>query len=205
MNLYEPATLITDYLLALVALVCGLLLRRNNPAPARSWFARTLMLSALSAFVGGSYHGFGPNFATEIQAIWWRATLIILSLVSAALALSLMHEVASPHRQSWLRSLIMLKLVVFVTLALAKPVFLFAIIDYGTALLAWIVTALVTRRPWRGWMQAAFGLSFVAAAVQQLQLSPSSHFNHNDLYHVIQAVAFLAFYRAGKRLCGPKV
>jgi hypothetical protein len=132
-------------------------------------------------------------------------TLIILSFVSAALALGLMHELASPRQQSWIRPLIILKLVVFVGLALVKPVFLFAIIDYGTALLAWIVAALITRRPWRGWMLAAIGLSFVAAAVQQLRISPSPHFNHNDLYHAIQAFALIAFYHAGKRLGEPKV
>lgn len=205
MNLYEPATLITDYLLALVAVVCGLRLLRDNPASARRWFARALLLSALSAFVGGSYHGFAPNFAPELQAIWWKLTLIILSLVSAALALSLMHEVAPLRRQSLVRSTIVLKLAVFVTLALVKPVFLFAIIDYGTALIAWIVAALVTRRIWSPWMLTAIGLSFVAAAVQQLRLAPSVHFNHNDLYHVIQAFAFLAFHRGGRLLGRTKV
>jgi hypothetical protein len=205
MTLYEPATLITDYLLALVALACGLLLRRNNPGLSRRWFARAMLLSAFSAFVGGSYHGFAPNFGPELQEIWWRLVLIILNLVSAALALSLMHEVAPTRRQAWIRTLIILKLVVFVLIAMAKPAFLFAIIDYGTALLAWIVAAFVARRRWRGWMLAAIGLSFVAAAVQQLRLSPSLHFNHNDLYHVIQALAFGAFYRGGKLLGTSKV
>jgi hypothetical protein len=205
MSLHEPATLITDYLLALVALVCGLLLRRNDPPPARLWFARGMLVSALSAFVGGSYHGFAPNFAYEIQAIWWRSILITLSLVSAALALSLMHEVAPSHRQPLIRSLIILKLAIFLVVALMRPVFLFAIIDYGTALLAWIVAALVTGGPWRGWMLAAIGLSFFAAAVQQLQLSPFSRLNHNDLYHVIQAFAFFGFYRGGKLLGTAKV
>jgi hypothetical protein len=164
-----------------------------------------MLLSALSAFAGGSYHGFAPNFAPEIQAIWWRLVLIILSLVSAALALSLMHEVAPSRQKTWIRAIIILKLAVFVLIAMARPVFLFAIIDYGTALLAWIAAALVTARQWRGWMLAAIGLSFVAATVQQIRLSPSLHFNHNDLYHVIQAFAFVAFYRGGKLLGRSKV
>jgi hypothetical protein len=205
MNLYEPATLITDYLLALVALVCGLRLLRAEPGLARLWFARAILLSALSAFVGGSYHGFSPNFSPDVQGIWWRLTLIILSFVSAALALSLMHEVAQPQRLTLVRWIIALKLAALVTLALVKPVFLFAIIDYGTALVAWIVAAVVTRRRWRGWMLTAIGLSFVAAAVQQLRVAPSVHFNHNDLYHLIQALAFFAFYRAGWLLGGTKV
>jgi hypothetical protein len=205
MNLYEPATLVTDYLLALVALVFGLLLRRNSPPAARRWFARALMLSALSAFVGGSYHGLAPNFNAEIASLWWKLTLVLLSFVSAALALSLMHEVTTPRQQSWVRPVIILKLVGFVIVASVKPLFLVAIADYGTTLLAWLLAALVGRRPWRGWMLAAIGISAVAAAVQQLRVSPSPQFNHNDLYHVIQAFAFFACYRAGRRLGGAKV
>jgi hypothetical protein len=200
MTLHEPATLITDYLLALVALVLGLRLRRPPPPPARRWFARALILSALSAFVGGSYHGLGPNFSAEVASLWWRLTLVILSFVSAALALSLMHGAAPPHRHLLIRSIIVLKLVIFVVIALLKPLFLVAIADYGTALLAWLAVALASHRPWRAWMLAAIGLSAVAAAVQQLRVSPSPHFNHNDLYHVIQGFAFAAFYRAGRLL-----
>jgi hypothetical protein len=49
-------------------------------------------------------------------------------------------------------------------------------------------------------MLAAIGLSVIAALVQQLQVSPSLQFNHNDLYHVIQAFALGGFYRAGTGL-----
>ena len=206
MNLYEPATVITDYLLALVGLVLGLLLRKDAPAGgARRWFARALLLSALSAFVGGSYHGFAPNFSPEVARAWWRLTLIILSCVSAALAFSLMHEVTPPRSTKWVRNIILLKFGFFVGLALVKPLFVVAIADYGTALLAWLIFALAVRRPWRAWMLTAIGLSAVAAAVQQLRLSPSVHFNHNDLYHVIQALALTAFYRGARLLVGVNV
>jgi hypothetical protein len=205
MNLHEPATLVTDYLLALVSLVVGLLLRRDTPPPARRWFARALLLSALSAFVGGSYHGLAPNFSTDIAAVWWRLTLTILSCVSAALAFSLMHEVASPKSKKLVRNVILLKFGFFVGLALVRPLFVVAIADYGTALLAWLIVAIAIRRPWRVWMLTAIGLSGVAAAVQQLRLAPSTLFNHNDLYHVIQALALVAFYRGARLLGSPKV
>jgi hypothetical protein len=207
MNLYEPATVITDYLLALVGLVFGLLLRRGaRPGPgARRWFARALLLSALSAFVGGSYHGLAPNFSPQVAALWWRLTLIILSCVSAALAFSLMYEMAPAPSRKRFRNLILLKFGFFAGLALVQPLFLVAIADYGTALIAWLIVAVVVRRPWRGWMLTAIGLSVLAATVQQLRLSPSAHFNHNDLYHVIQALALAGFYRGGRFLSGSAV
>ena len=198
MTLYEPATLITDYLLAALTLALGWRLQRDEPPLARRWFARTLLLSALSAFVGGSYHGLAPNFSPHIAAIWWRMVLVVLSFVSAALALSWMHEIVPSAHHRWVRAVIVLKLAVFMTIALFKPAFLVAIADYGTALLAWLIAALLLRRPWRVWMLTAIGLSAAAAAIQQLHLAPSPRFNHNDLYHVVQGVAFIAFYRAAR-------
>ena len=47
---------------------------------------------------------------------------------------------------------------------------------------------------------AAIALSIVAALVQQLHLAPAPWFNHNDLYHLIQALGLVAFYRAALRL-----
>jgi hypothetical protein len=52
-------------------------------------------------------------------------------------------------------------------------------------------------------MLGSIVLSAVAAAVQQLKLAPSVPFNHNDLYHIIQALALFGFYQAGRRLAGP--
>ena len=47
---------------------------------------------------------------------------------------------------------------------------------------------------------AAVGLSAVAAIVQQSNWDLSAHFNHNDIYHVIQAGALFLFYRGSQRL-----
>ena len=43
-------------------------------------------------------------------------------------------------------------------------------------------------------------LSFVAAGVQLSRLTLHAHFNHNDLYHVIQIGAIVLLYRGARRL-----
>ena len=101
MTIFEPWTLITDYLLAGLAGWLAWRLHRRVPADntAARWWSRTLVLTAVSAFVGGSSHGFGPNLPAPLAAAWWRATLLTLSLVAAAMSLSLVHELASPARR----------------------------------------------------------------------------------------------------------
>ena len=49
-------------------------------------------------------------------------------------------------------------------------------------------------------MLAAVALSLVAAVVQQMQWGLSAHFNHNDVYHVIQGAAIFLFFRAGQKM-----
>ena len=44
---------------------------------------------------------------------------------------------------------------------------------------------------------AGIMVAFVAAGVQVGEISLYEHFNHNDLYHLIQAVSFWLLYRAG--------
>jgi hypothetical protein len=44
-------------------------------------------------------------------------------------------------------------------------------------------------------MLAGVALSVAAALAQALGVALHRHFNHNDLYHVIQIAAMLLFYR----------
>jgi len=205
MTIHEPATLLTDFLLA--ALSGGLAWRLCCRTPATHlagrWWSGALGLTALSAAVGGSYHGFAPNFPAPVAAAWWIATLLIICLLGAAMAMSLVHELAPAGRQRVWTRLIVIQLIAFGGVAIKYPVFIVAIIDYGLTLAAWAGAAIGLRRPWRGWMLAGVGLSVIAALVQQLHWAPSRSFNHNDLYHVIQALAIVCFYAAGKKFAGP--
>jgi hypothetical protein len=202
MTLHEPATLVTDYLLAGLATWLALRLGKvDRPAgPARRWFGRALALTAISAFVGGSYHGFAPNFGPDIATAWWWLTLLVIHLLSAAMGLSWAHELLPLRWHRTAQFVIAARLAGFALASALQPRFVMAIADYGSTLLLWLVTAAFTRRPWRAPMLLAIGLSGIAAAVQQLRLAPAPAFNHNDLYHVIQAFALYAFYRAALRL-----
>lgn len=202
MTVYEPATLLTDLLLGALAAWLAWRLRRNPAAPAR-WWSRAFLLTAASALIGGTYHGFAPNLAPLFQSAWWVATLLLVCVTSAAMALALMEEFLCPENQRATRSLIIFKLVAFAGAVSVHPHFAVVIIDYGLTMAAWMVAAATRQRPWRGWMLTGVGLSLAAALIQQFRWGVATWFNHNDVYHVIQAFALLAFYRAALRFHGP--
>lgn len=200
MTIHEPATLLTDYLLALLGgyLAWRLYRLASMETPAVRWWFRSLVVLALSAFVGGSYHGFAPNLPTRADDLWWLIVLWIICLLGYTMGSALVSELAPPEkRQAWSRFLIV-KLVLASLTVTVVPEFLIAIVDYGLVMLAWGVIAIFLDRPWRGWIIAAVALSAIAAWVQQSGVSWSTHMNHNDVFHLIQALALIGFYRAAR-------
>lgn len=198
MTIHEPATFLTDCVLA--ALAATLAWRLRVAGPAAGWWRRAFVLIAVSAIVGGTYHGFAPHAPEAARSLWWFATLATISGVSACLLLSLIHEMAPVGRIPLWRGIVTAKLIVALLVAAARPEFIVAIADYGLALGAWLLASLRVARPWRGWMLAGIGLSAAAAVVQQSDWPRLTHFNHNDLYHLIQALGLIAFFQGARRL-----
>ena len=155
---------------------------------------------ALSALVGGLYHGFAPNFHGMVDGIWWRLVLAMICVMGLTMAVSLIHEFA-PGWRGWWR-VVVGKFLLAVAAVVVWPDFRVAMADSGLVMLAWVAAALMLRRRWSGWMLSGVGLSAVAGWVQQSGWGLSPGFNHNDVFHLIQALALLGFYRAGCLLGG---
>ena len=202
MTLHEPATFVTDLLLAALGLCLALKLSKSDLiSPARRWWIRAMSLMAASALAGGFYHGFAPEFPI-LEPWWWRVVLWIICGLGFAIGMSMLHELGLGSLRFW-RMALAAKLATFAIAVFFKPEFVVAMADYGSAIIAWLIAAICVRASWRGPMLAGLGLSILAGVIQQTQWKLHARFNHNDLFHVIQAMALIAFYHAGRRL-GPE-
>ena len=101
-----------------MAALCGTAV----PVKRARWWARALALTAGSAFVGGTYHGFAPNLSAPWANVWWILTLLMLGATAAAMENSLLHERLPANRQKRWRRLIALKFGVFAATAIVHPV-----------------------------------------------------------------------------------
>jgi len=166
MTLHERATLLTDCLLAAFAAWLPWRLPRAVPVVNRAvrWWRGGVVLTAASAPFGAGYHGFAPNFSAPAAAVGCRFTLVTIDLLSAAMAMTLVYEIAAPSRHRLL----------FAVAAICRPEFVVAIADYGSTMLAWIAVVVVLCRPWRGLMLTALALSTLAALVQQFHWVPAT-------------------------------
>jgi len=182
----EPATVITDYVLGAVAAWSAVLLFRSPNRSQRFW-ALAFAALALGAFLGGTWHGFFRN------PLLWKATLLSVGVASFGM-------VAGSGLSAGMKLLAILaalKLAAYTGWMLFHDQFIYVVIDTGVALL--VVAALHLWR-WNGAMLAGVALSVIAGLVQASGFRLHEHFNHNDLYHVIQTVAVIFLYRGARQL-----
>jgi hypothetical protein len=153
--------------------------------------------TALASLAGGAVHGFFAD-----SKILWRFVLIALGVVSASAwalgaRLLLTDRVAGFVTAAALVELaVYTLLVVFVT-----DSFSIAIANYLPSTLFLIVAFVASYRSGAG-TPVAIGLcglllTLVAAAVQQARIAlHPTYFNHNALYHLLQAIALFLIFRA---------
>jgi hypothetical protein len=146
-------------------------------------------------------HGFQRALARPLTDVLWLVTLE--SLVAAAFAVVGAAIVLLPWSRTTRIAATSAAAVAFGGYGLwviRNPVFVAAIGAYVTAFAVLLAVRLFVR-PFSGggWLLfAGVALSIVAAGVQQSGWSIHRYFNHNDLYHVIQAVAVWLLYRAAR-------
>ena len=146
---------------------------------------------AIGAFLGGTWHGF-------VQSdLLWRTTTLSLGVASFAMVMGSSYAVLSGSRRVLLITLALAKLTVYLIWMLFHHQFIYVVIDTG---IAFVVVAALHLWKWNGLMLAGVAVSIIAGVVQASGFQLHAHFNHNDLYHVIQIGALVLLYRGARRL-----
>jgi len=205
----EPITMLTDYVLGILALAFGYTILRNNRVDGQTsrllWAYAFLSLS-LSTLVGGTYHGF--QWQDSIGNLLWKITTLSMGFTSLFMTASIVcANCGGKTHRDWL-VIVGIKFLIYVGLAMTSNDFLLVIGDYGSAMLAILGIAIVQThsktRPEAPWLATGVGVSLIAAGVQAKGISLHEHFNHNDLFHVIQIPALYLFLRGGLLLADHK-
>ena len=201
MKLREPATFWTDCALAAwSAWLAGALWQRAPAplAPVVGWWIAAFATCAVAATAGAVHHGLGHELSPATNRASWR--LALLALVGTGLCLAQVAALTAlasfvlgaAQLSAWLAA------ACFGAAALRRETFSVAITAYGLGQLLVLAAALAAHANlpagYLAWLATAVATSAVAAAIQHFRVSPHPRFNHNDLYHVVQAAAQGCFY-----------
>ena len=185
----EPSTVITDYALDTVSLVLAVRLFR----PTRYW-AGALFAASLAAFAGGTWHGFWQS------PVLWKLTVILLGISSLFMMCGSIQATTAGKFRGWLTGIVIVKFMAYVSWMSTHDEFIYVLLDYAPAMLGVVVLHAIRRDAALKWMAAALLASVVGGVVQGTALTIHRHFNHNDLFHVIQIGVNILLYCGASRL-----
>ena len=173
--------MITDYVLGAVSIFLSLRL-----VDASRYWALAFFALGLGALLGGSWHGFWQS------DVLWKAATLSVGVASFGMVAGSANAVTAGRVRTGLIAFAVAKLVAYAAWMLHHDDFIWVIADTASAL--GIVAALhvLKRNPW---LLAGVAVSVLAGLAQASGLALHEHFNHNDLYHVLQTAAMFLLYR----------
>jgi hypothetical protein len=190
-------TMITDYLITILVVVLAILMLPTDGASL--FVVLSFFLTGIGAFLGGTSHGFkiplGPDWNDRI----WKVTTYTIGLAAFLLFLGLL---LSSLPSSFIRSLFItvgsLQILVYIWWMWSHTEFRYVIINYATFMILGLffkVYSLVQfGDPSSIWIISGILVTFLASGIQASGFTLHKHFNHNDLFHVVQLPGFFLVY-----------
>jgi len=204
----EPDVALTDYALFVECAAFAWLIARR-PADRRElqpWTVLFFASTALAALFGGTVHGFFAAGTGGIGPVLWKVSMLAIgatALAGCVIGARLLFNRPEADRVFGIAA--GLTAVYAAVIVFVSDAFWVAVTGYLPAaafLLAGFRRAAV--RGGASWAKlGAWGLvlSFAAAAIQQLRIALHPvYFNHNALYHLVQAVALVLLFIAFRGL-----
>ncbi len=203
----ETTTAATDYLITCVAWTFGaklLFSSQHRSHRSRQLFGVSFGFIGLAALCGGTTHGFVLFLDDAVLGLLWKCTVYSIgsSMLFGVAATLIGSPLQRPPRLV-AHTLNAAGFAVYAAWMVNHNEFVYVIYHYVLAMLsiagiqAWAYYKL--RAASAPWIVAGVIATLLGAVVQQSGLRLHPHFNHNDLYHVIQ-IAGLYLLNRGIRV-----
>jgi len=195
----EPMTVLTDILLAAAAVYGGVQIYSVSATPVHLFFSLSFFLIALGTLTGATIHAIRHTSLGSWVPLLWRITGIAVGTsVSAMLAATCYHTLPAEYADI-LRWTVLGLSIIYAGYIWRdyrfRNVIVFYSISMALVLGAMGLNYVATGSPGAKFIAVGVLISFGAAAVQRSGFKLARHFNHNDIYHVIQLIGLYFFYR----------
>lgn len=198
-QIQHPSNVITG---ALTLVLAVRLLRTDSRA--RRLFGFALICVGIAAFTGGIFHGLELLASEWVLTLLWKATVQLIGVGSMLLALAAISvTVRAPRAGVILRYVVVLQFMTYAFWMLVHDDFRYVVYQYGLSMLLVLVLFMMTwsRHPEVARLvSAAIAVAVAAAVIQQSRIGLHEHFDHNDVYHVVQMLVMYLLYHGAMRL-----
>lgn len=200
--IYEPMTAFTDLLIFGLGLYYARELYgiySTKLYDVQFYFMLVFLFMGLAGLFGALSHGIGPYFTEGIHSFFWKMALYSIGLTTFTMLLGGLYNAVPYKTMEWLKWLPFLALILYIVFITKHDNFGTVVLFYVPAMILLIILMLYSFLRFQGdgtgWIILSILVSFAGAAVQQSGFSLHKHFNHNDLYHMIQMGSMYLLYR----------
>ena len=199
----EVVTMVTDYLLAATAFGAAMWLWKSAAGVPGRWWAVAFLATGVAAVLGGTSHGYAPVIDKQTHGLVWRLTYVTVGIANFCI---LYGAVLAAVPRRFFRAAVAVLLARMLAVAAALIVvaqFRFVLYDYAITLVGLLALAAALgaqRQPGARWIVAGVAASTIGAVVQLARIGQGRVFNHNDLFHVVQAIGIALYARGGREL-----
>ncbi len=203
LTIAEPMTTFTDYLITAFASVFAIrlagLFGRSRHHAHWLWSVAFLFIG-LAALLGGTSHGFVAYLTDPMLRTIWKGTVysVGLSMIFAVAGSVEVSGLDGLHRKL-LHGLNLVAFAVYAIWMSSNADFIYVIAYYVPAMCTVALIQLWayyrTRLPAAKWFVAGVVVTLLGAVIQQSGFSVHRHFNHNDIYHVVQIAGLWLLFR----------
>jgi len=200
--IYEPMTSFTDLLIFALGLyytreLYGIYAAKLNDV--HLYFMMVFFFMGVAGLFGALFHGIGPHFGEGVNSFFWKMTLFSIGLMMFAMLLGGLYHVFSFQTMHWMKWLPFIGLITFLVFITKHDNFSLAVRFVAPAMMLVLIMMLYSLLRYQsdgtGWIIISILVTLAGVLVQQSGFSLHKHFNHNDIYHVIQMGSMYFLYR----------
>ena len=199
----EPMTMATDFMITVATFWFAarlLVPRASRSQLSRSGWGVAFVFIGLGALFGGTEHGFAAQLTTEGSALLWKGALYCVGLAMFfALVATVSGTVANRRRKMGLYAYSVAAFLVYAWWMLDHDEFLYAVLSNVSTFIVISVLQVAALIRYGAadakWILSGVAVSFLSAGIQRSGFDLHTHFNHNDLYHVVQIGGLYLFFR----------
>ncbi len=197
-RIHEPVTVLTDIIIAVLAIYFYNQLKRNAGTATAHW-SRFFLFLGLATFTGSFSHALFEIHEGWHYKFFWLSMQIINGIgiyfaQQATLCSVLEH---STHKSFWKWSYV-IQFVLFIAALLLIQKYIVSVLENAIGLIPILILHYKNKANYAKIIANGISISFLTAIVNLTKLSFNAYFNYNDIAHVFIMMSIFVMYKGIK-------